>query len=146
MADQKISELTAASQLSGSESIPGVQSGSTKKTTAREIAAIGYQSIVTDNAASRTLALTDLGKYIRMTSGSANSITVPPNASVAFEIGTTLNGVQAGAGKTTISPGSGVTINKPTGYNSACRAQGAAWGLVKVATNEWDLFGDLEIT
>jgi len=38
MADKKISELTSASTLTGSEVIPLVQSGSTKKTTVLDIA------------------------------------------------------------------------------------------------------------
>lgn len=146
MAHKKISELTAAGAMAGDEDIPLVQSTATKRAKARDVAKIGHQDIVTDATTAKTLALSDIGGYIRMTSGAANTITVPPNASVAFSIGTTINGVQAGAGKTSIAAGSGVTVNKPTGYNAACRAQGSAWGLVKVATNEWDLFGDLEAT
>ncbi len=41
MADKKISELTAAGPLSGTEVVPVVQSGVTKKTTAADIAALG---------------------------------------------------------------------------------------------------------
>lgn len=41
MANVKISQLTPASALTGAEEIPVVQSGSTKKTTAADIAALG---------------------------------------------------------------------------------------------------------
>ena len=37
---------------------------------------------------SYTLALTDAGKFVPITNGSANTLTVPPNSSVAFPINT----------------------------------------------------------
>lgn len=146
MADTKVSALTAASALDGSEVAPIVQSTVTKKVIVKDIAKFGYQDIITDSTTARTLSLSDRGAYIRFTSASAVTLTVPPNASVAFANGETFNGIQFGAGQITIAPGDGVTINKPTDYNYKTRAKGSPWCLVKVATNEWDLFGDMELT
>ena len=142
MADVKISALTDAGAMAGDEVLPIVQSTATKKAKARDVAKIGYQDIQTVSAATKTLALTDRGSWMRFTV--ANTLTVPTNASVAFVIGEVLNGIQAGSGQVAISAESGVTINKPSGYNAKTRAQGSAFCLVKVAVNEWDLVGDLE--
>lgn len=145
MADKKVTDLTAASTpIDGSELLPIVQGAASKKVATKEISKYGYQDIVTEATASRTLSNTDIGAWVRYTSGSAITLTVPPNSTIAFAIGTTLNQIQAGAGQVTVSAGAGVTINKPTGYNAKTRAQGSAFCLVKVATDTWDLVGDLE--
>lgn len=142
MADIKISALAANGTIDGSELVPIVQSSATKKVAARDLGKIGYQDIQTVSGASKTFAITDLGAWIRFTSASAVAVTIPTNASVAFPIGTCLNGIQAAAGQLTFG-GTGVTINFPTGYGLKTRAQGSSWGLVKVATDTWDLVGDL---
>ena len=83
-----------------------------------------------------TLVIGDAGKLIKMTNAAANTLTVPPNSSVAFDIGTTINVVQYGAGTTTLTAGSGVTIYS---YNSALAITGQ-YGqavLTKCATDLW---------
>ena len=87
------------------------------------------------------LVLADAGKLIEMNSGSANEVTVPANADVAFPIGTRIDICQYGAGVTSIVAAGGVTINATPGLN--LRAQFSAATLVKRATNEWYLYGDL---
>jgi len=89
-----------------------------------------------------TFALTDNGKYCRFANASAVTVTVPPNSSVAFSIGTQIDCTQSGAGKVTFSPGSGVTINSP-GTNKSIAQQWAGVTLIKVDTNTWDLTGAL---
>jgi len=81
-------------------------------------------------------------KYKRTTNGSAVTITIPTNSSVAFSIGTVLHVHQGAAGQVTFSH-SGVTLNTPE--TKKTRKQGANVMLVKVATDEWDLTGDLEL-
>lgn len=101
--------------------------------------AAGYKLGINNQAGtSYTLVASDEGDLVRMTSASANTVTVPTNAAVAFEIGTIVNVRQAGAGTTTISPDSGVTVNAP---NNEFTTDGEEFGvaLVKVATDEWDL-------
>lgn len=98
--------------------------------------------IVTESGTSKTLALTDIGGYIRTTNGSAVTITVPPNSSVAFPTGTEAVVFQAGAGQVTFAAGSGVTINSKDS-NLNLTGQYSSGTLKKVATDEWDLIGDL---
>ena len=99
----------------------------------------GAVEIVTESGTSRTLQLSDAYKYIRTTNGSAVTITVPPNSSVAFETGTQIDLFQDGAGQVTFAEGSGVTINSFLGLKIANQYQ--AVSLIKVNTNEWDLVG-----
>ena len=98
---------------------------------------------VINKTASHTLELTDAGGYVRMNVASANNLTVPPNASVAFPVGTVIQLRQVGAGQTTVVAGSGVTVN--TGETRKLRGKHSSGALVKVGTNEWDLTGDLEV-
>lgn len=87
------------------------------------------------------LVIGDAGTTVIMNVGSANNLTVPPNATVAFATGTVINVVQYGAGETTINPGSGVTIRSRNGLKLAGQYAGAV--LIKIGTNEWIAFGDL---
>lgn len=90
--------------------------------------------------ASYTLVLADQGKAVEVSNASANTLTVPPNASVAFPTGTTILIVQTGAGQTTVTAGAGVTINSTPGLKM--RAQWSGATLIKRATNTWLLIGD----
>jgi hypothetical protein len=91
---------------------------------------------------SYTLVLADAGAYVRIASAGASTLTVPPNSDAAFPVGTQIAVRQAGAGQVTVAAGAGVTVN--TAETLKLRKQGASAALVKVATNEWDLTGDLE--
>ena len=97
-------------------------------------------NIVTDATTSRTLALSDSGTYIRYTAGSAITVTVPPNGTVAFPIGTQIDMVMAGTGEVTIAEGAGVTVNSMDD-NTKLSTQYAGLTIKKVATDEWDVFG-----
>jgi len=90
--------------------------------------------------ASYTLVLSDDGKLVEMGVASANTLTIPPNADVAFPVGTSIDILQTGAGKTQIVAGSGVTANSANGLY--LRAQWSAVTLIKRATNTWVVFGD----
>lgn len=90
---------------------------------------------------SYTLVLSDSGKLIEMNNASANTVTVPPNSSVAFSTGTQINLLQVGSGQTTIVAGSGVTINATPGL--ILSEQWAAATLIKRATDTWVLVGNL---
>ncbi len=88
-----------------------------------------------------TLVLTDAGKIVELNKGTAVTLTVPANASVAFPIGSRVDVAQQGAGQVTVSAAGGVTIRATPG--SKLRAQYSGATLVKRATDEWFLFGDL---
>ena len=89
-----------------------------------------------------TLALTDDGKVVEMNNASANTLTVPPNSSVAFPVGAQILVLQTGAGQTTLAAGAGVTINSKDG-NLKLSAQWCAATLIKRATDTWVVVGDL---
>lgn len=92
---------------------------------------------------SYTLALGDEGYLIRMGKGTAQTLTVPANASVAFAVNTKIDVTQSGDGELTIAASGGVTINsQDEQLKLAGKWAGAT--LVKVDTNEWDLFGNLK--
>ena len=90
---------------------------------------------------SYTLVLTDASKLITLSNASAIAMTIPTNASVAFPIGTQIDLCQIGAGKVTFS-GSGVTIDSQ-GSNKSIAAQWVGISLIKTATDEWLLIGNL---
>lgn len=101
-------------------------------------------TVITESTTARTFGLTDSGGYVRTTNGSATTLTVPPNSSVAFAANTLISGIQAGAGQITFAQGAGVTINRPASRNLKTAEQYSSWALKKVATDVWDLCGDLE--
>jgi len=89
-----------------------------------------------------TLVLADAFKMVAMNNAAANTLTVPPNSSVAFPVGTRIDLSQDGAGQTTIAAGSGVTIRTPETLKIRKRYGKAT--LIKRATDTWDLEGNLE--
>lgn len=89
-----------------------------------------------------TLAVGDAGLCVEMNNAAANQLTVPPNSTVAFGIGTTILVRQMGAGQTTIIAGSGVTIRNPHGTLKLSK-QYASVALHKRATDEWCIEGIL---
>lgn len=100
------------------------------------------RTINTQSGTTYTLALTDAGNVIDCTNASAFTVTVPPNSSVAFAIGSQIEVMQGGAGKVTLAQGSGVTINSQAG-NKSIAAQYVGVTLLKVATDTWRLMGNL---
>lgn len=98
--------------------------------------------INTQTGTSYTLALSDKGKVVEMNNASANTLTIPPNSSVAFDVGTYINLAQIGAGQTTVQGGSGVTIRQRQSKLKFA-GQYATATLYKRGTDEWLLSGDL---
>lgn len=91
-----------------------------------------------------TLVLTDNFKLVEMNAATAKSITVPPNASVAFVADDTqITIARYGAGALSIVAGVGVTINSADGALDL-RAQYSSAVLIKIGVNEWYLIGDLD--
>lgn len=93
------------------------------------------------------LVLTDANKLIEMNlTGTANTVSVPTNASVAFPIGTQITIVQYGTGKTQIVATTPGTTNIRHTPGSYLRDQYSSATLIKRATDEWYLIGDLSAT
>jgi hypothetical protein len=84
---------------------------------------------------SYTLVLTDAGKQVTMTNASASTLTIPPNASVAYDIGTRIQVIQLGAGAVTLTPGASVTVSSLATTLAMSQFQVAT--LIKTATNTW---------
>lgn len=99
---------------------------------------------ITQNAKtdSYTLVLTDANKLVEMGKATAQDLTVPTNANVAFAIGTQIDIIQTGAGQVTIKGDAGVQVDS---RGSALKISGQ-WGvatIIKRATNTWVAFGAL---
>jgi len=113
----------------------------TQQIKADQIADLTTKVINDQTGTSYTLVLADGTKWIRLNNAAAIALTVPPNSSVAFPVGTQIEGSQAGVGQVTITPGSGVTVNAVPGLKVA--AQYGVFGLLKVATDTWLAYGRL---
>jgi hypothetical protein len=97
---------------------------------------------INNKTASYTLVLTDSGKLIEMNVASANNLTIPTNASVAFPIGTQIIIYQMGTGQTTFVASGGVNLSVTFGRTKTA-AQYALATLIKRDTDTWILSGDL---
>jgi len=98
----------------------------------------------TVHTADHTLVIGDRTAVVEMNVATANTVTVPPNSSVAFPVGTLVEVCQVGAGATTITEGSGVTVQTPDGLTLTLRGQWSTVSLRQRATDEWVVSGDLE--
>jgi hypothetical protein len=95
-----------------------------------------------------TFVLADAdNKLVTASNASAQTYSIPTNATTAFPIGTQLNLIQIGAGQVTVSAATpGTTTVVSTGATSAspkCRAQFSAITLVKRDTDSWYAIGDI---
>ncbi len=103
----------------------------------------GYRPTGSGYSAAATLALTDAGKFLYLDHATGFTLTVPPNASVAFPIGTEIDCWQSNAGTITVAPGSGVTIYA-AGNRLKTNVQNSTFTLKKYDTNVWVLAGDMK--
>jgi hypothetical protein len=100
---------------------------------------IGSRPIVTLTS-NQALTAASTGTYNRCGS---HIITIPLNSSVAFDIGTEIEFIQtSSAGHLMVTASNGVTVNSRHLLFSAS-GQFSAISCKKVATNEWDIIGDL---
>ena len=122
--------------ISGGIGIQVTESGSTIT-----ISATGT-TLNSQTGTSYTLVIGDAGKMVTMNNASANTLTVPPNSSVAFAVGTVVNIASIGAGQTTVAQGSGVTIGSANS-RLKLRVQYSSGSLIKTGTDTWLLVGDI---
>lgn len=94
-----------------------------------------------EKTASYTLSLSDVGAMVLMNVDTANTITVPTDASQNISIGSKISVLQSGIGQTDIVGDNGVTLNYTPG--NKLRTQWSSAMLVKLNTNSWLLVGDL---
>lgn len=89
-----------------------------------------------------SLTLDDSGSLIEMNVPIANTLIIPSNSLIPFDIGTKIDVIQYGIGRTSIIPSSGITIRSTNNWNKI-GAQYGAVSLIKSNTNEWYLIGNL---
>lgn len=144
MAEVKISELTNKGTfledtdlfiISKSDGSGGYDSKYLTGTELRQIE-------LNKEGTSYTLVLADANRLVEMEDGSANNLTIPPNSSVAYPVGTQILISQLGAGQTTVIAGSGVTL-RSSGGKTKLAAQYSMGSLIKRGTDEWYLAGDI---
>jgi len=144
MAEKKISGLTAKGTfledtdlfiISKSDGSGGYD---TKYLTGTEL----RQLELNKEGSSYTLVLADANRLVEMENGSANNLTIPPNSSVAFPVGTIIYISQLGSGQTTVVAGSGVTL-RSAGGKTKLSVQYSMGRLIKRGTDEWYLSGDI---
>jgi hypothetical protein len=136
MPDTKISALTAASTLAGTEVLPVVQSAETKKVTVTQILT---GQLITEATTTRTLSATDNGKIIYCTSGSATTI----NCAAGLGVGFNCTIIQGGAGKVTVAANSQTLVS----YSSLFSTMGqyAVISLVCPVANTFIAAGNLGV-
>jgi hypothetical protein len=99
-------------------------------------------AVITQQSAGYTLVLTDAGDIIEMTNSSAATVTIPPNASVAFPVGTQIVVIRNASGTVQFQAGAGVTLRSDAS-KFFISTQYSAATLVKRGTDEWYLIGNL---
>jgi hypothetical protein len=91
---------------------------------------LNYNSVITDSP--NTLIL--------MNNAAANTVTIPPNASVPYPLGALLLLSQYGAGASSFLGGAGVTLLLSS--TAQCRARYSIICAVQVTTDNWIVAGD----
>lgn len=107
--------------------------------TAAELAWGSPMEVKNEVGTTYAFVLSDQGKLITFTNGSAITATIPANASVAFPIGTVIEIYQGGAGQVTVAITSDTLRATP---GAKTRAQYSHAYLRKVAATTWVLSGD----
>jgi hypothetical protein len=95
-----------------------------------------------------TFVLADAdNKLVTASNASAQTYSIPTNATTAFPIGTQINLIQIGEGQVTVQAATSETTTVvSTGATAAapkCRAQYSALTLVKRDTDSWYAIGDI---
>ena len=144
MADTKISALTAASTLDGTEPFPLVQGGGTKKATGTQM--LTYirallsdadvpAAVVADATSARTIVAGDAGKYIRFTGTGAKTCTFDNTLTAGeYHIRNA-----AASGDVTLTASS-TTLNAPAG-GTLVLEPGMTCTVKFVGTAEFDIIG-----
>jgi len=107
------------------------------------ILATSIVALNTQSVTAVTAALTDVGKLISFTSGTAVAFTIPANATVAFSVGAQSNIHQYGTATVTITPAATVTV-RSSGAKLKTNDQYSLATCIKIDTNEWVAVGNLK--
>lgn len=102
-------------------------------------------TINTQTGAYTFVAADGTNALVQMNTTSNVALTIPPNSSVAYPVGTVLNFATINTGTITITQGSGVTIVSTGATASAptLRARYSAGTAIQTSANNWLVIGDL---
>lgn len=90
-----------------------------------------------------TLSIEDAFAFLLSnTAGGTQTVTIPPNSVVPFEIGTQISFKQANTAVLDFAAGGGVTIESRGALVTAA-GQSAVMSIVQDSPDVWSLFGDL---
>ena len=89
-----------------------------------------------------TFVLTDANKLVELNNAATKTFTIPTNSGVAFPIGTQITLAQIGAGQLRVAAAVGATLRSSGGKTKIAAQYGVAT-LIKRATDEWYLHGDI---
>lgn len=135
---------TTDSQTLSNKTISGAATGSTVNDAGGSAWAIGFREVPQNpQSASYQLVAADNGKHIYSLNSAAQTITVPPNGTVGFPLGTTITIINNGGSAITIAQGSGVTLCQAgtTSIGNRTLAVRGLATLIKVEANVWFVSG-----
>lgn len=149
IAQSKISGLSSSLALKANLAAPSFTGGVTVDSsgiiftdgTQTKEGVVSRTPIIQKSASYTLSALTERDSLIEVASASATTITIPPNSTVAYPVGTSIDILQTSTGQVTIAAGSGVTVNATPGLK--LRTQWSSATLFKRATDTWVVMGDL---
>jgi hypothetical protein len=122
---------------------PSFTSGDVFTAVNANILATSIVALNTQSGTAITAALTDVGKLINFTSGTAVVFTIPAATAVAFAVGDQINIYQGGSATVTITPADTVTI-RSSGAKLKTNDQFSVATCIKIDTNEWIALGSLK--
>jgi hypothetical protein len=132
-----------ASGAAGDVTLTGTQT-LTNKTLTAPIITLGINA---QTGTTYTVLAADAANFITANNSSAQTYSIPTNATTAFAIGTQINIIQIGTGQVTVqAANSGTTTILSTGTTAAAprtRTRYSALTLVKAATDLWYAVGDI---
>jgi len=135
--DSTVATLTGTQTLTN-KTVTALASASTVQDSSGTSYAFGYRTMPQSANTSGTLVLSDSAKHYYITSG----VTVPLNATVAFDVGTVITVVSNNTALTII-PASGVTLQLANSASAGTRslASNGIATMLKVAVNTWYVSG-----
>ena len=134
-----MADLTILSPVAGAD--PTLGAHLTTKTYVDGRTAVRVTTSST-RATGYTIVAGDVGAAQIYSSSTAGTFTLPTNASQAIAVGSAIPFRQASTGQLTIAAASGVTL-RARGSAFKLAGQYAVAEAVKVATDEWWLYGDI---
>ena len=154
-ADQTNGEIETAynaqvAKVSGGEITAGTEVAVRRYSPADVVAIVGAHETSGGSAVNSqvgtayTLALTDANDVVEMNNAAANVLTIPTNAAVAFAVGTVISISMTGAGVTTITADTGVTLNGTSGGSEAMANIYDGVSIYKRATDIWIIQGAID--